>query len=187
VSDPIPQKPFFPQGPMSREAAEPPCPPAQDEHLHPRSSKEPAENPIAVGEPPTPEDLLAHVDKAAEEEGNALGALSKATAARVKCERDLKRGWIQNDAPTKLTDKGVTDTAAAIIAAQPFAVVGDDWETTIANNSPLPVGLQPGKGVTLGAGDNFLPPKWVGLFVVQYTGPGTVKLTKMGMKPITDK
>lgn len=79
-----------------------------------------------------------------------------------------------------------TDTAVAIIAAQPNVHVGASWEYTYVNNTIFPATLAAGVGVTLSGAVLAPANSWI-RYLVTYTAAGAISMTciAQGMFPST--
>lgn len=73
-----------------------------------------------------------------------------------------------------------TDTAVAIIAAQPNVHVGASWEYVYQNNTNAPATIQGGVGVTV-SGITIVPPNMAARYLVTYTAAGTVTMVGLGL------
>ena len=77
-----------------------------------------------------------------------------------------------------------TDTAAAIIAALPNAVVGQAIIVTIRNTVPYAETISAGSGVTL-SGNTVIPANSVMDFLLTYSGTGAVTMFGLAAEPLT--
>ena len=72
-----------------------------------------------------------------------------------------------------------TDTAAAIIAAQPNARIGASWEYTYNNNTIFPATIGGGTGVTVSGATVVPANSWV-RYLVKYTAAATITMQAIG-------
>lgn len=79
---------------------------------------------------------------------------------------------------TPFTD--TTDTAAAIILAQPNARIGQSWEYIYQNNTNAPATIQGGSGVTV-SGITVVPPNMAARYLVTYTAAGTITMVGLSL------
>lgn len=73
-----------------------------------------------------------------------------------------------------------TDTAAAIILAQPNVHVGSSWEYIYQNNTVAPATITGGSGVTV-SGITVVPPNMTARYLVTYTAASTVTMVGISL------
>ena len=84
-------------------------------------------------------------------------------------------GYIQRGGAQIAAFTDTTDTATAILAAQPNAHIGQTWSITYANNTGFPATIAAGTGVTL-TGNTVVTPNGFVEFLASYTAAGAVSL-----------